>query len=120
GVVFFVLAVPMFRLFSPGEHQRPVIELGVPVLRLVAFAMPALASMNILNEALRGAGHTRRPVLITWIGFLGVRIPLAYLLTREAGMGLLGAWIAMTADIYVRGAFFVWRFAGGRWKKVRV
>src|SRR5262249_57483051 len=33
GLVFFTLAVPMFRLFSPGEHQQRVIEYGVPVLR---------------------------------------------------------------------------------------
>jgi Na+-driven multidrug efflux pump len=35
-------------------------------------------------------------------------------------MGLLGAWVAMMVDIYVRGAFFLWRFASGRWKTVRV
>jgi Na+-driven multidrug efflux pump len=120
GLVFFTLAVPMFQLFSPGEHQRPVIDLGVPVLRLVAFAMPALACTNILNEALRGAGHTRRPVLITWAGFLGVRIPLAYLLTQSFDGGLLGAWWAMFADLYLRGALFFWMFARGRWKTTKV
>src|SRR5262249_45193403 len=108
GLVFFTLAVPMFRLFSPGEHQRPIIEVGVPVLRLVAFAMPALASTGILTAALRGAGETRRPVLITWAGFLGVRIPLAYLLTRGSwNLGLVGAWLAMFADLYLRGGLFL-------------
>jgi Na+-driven multidrug efflux pump len=131
GVVFFTLARPMFELFSPGAHQRPVIELGVPVLRLVAFAMPALACTNILTASLRGAGDTRRPVLFTWAGFLGVRIPLAYLLTRDHldlgiitvpgyDLGLFGAWLAMFADLYVRGALFLLRFAGGKWKTTRV
>jgi putative MATE family efflux protein len=121
GLIFFALAVPMFRLFSPGEHQRPVIEIGVPVLRLVAFAMPALACTNILNEALRGAGHTRTPVLITWSGFLGVRIPLAYWLTQgEPNSGLWGAWVAMFADLHLRGALFLGLFARGRWKNTQV
>jgi putative MATE family efflux protein len=121
GCVFFVLAEPMFRLFSPGEHQQPVIQIGVPVLRLVAFAMPALACANILNDALRGAGHTRTPVLITWSGFLGVRIPLAYWLTQGSpNLGLLGAWWAMFADLHVRGALFLWLFARGRWQQTRV
>ena len=82
--------------------------------------MPALACTNILNEALRGAGHTRRPVLITWAGFLGVRIPLAYLLTQYYDLSLWGAWLAMFADLYVRGALFLWMFARGKWKTTKV
>lgn len=120
GLVFFTLAVPMFRLFAPGAHQKPVIDVGVPVLRLVAFAMPALACTTILTAALRGAGDTRRPVLFTWVGFLCVRIPLTYLLTRYFDLGLFGAWLAMFADLWVRGMCFVVRFASGKWKELRV
>jgi putative MATE family efflux protein len=121
GTVFYVFAPQMFWLFCQDPGQQPVIEAGVPVLRLVAFAMPILASTMIFTAALRGAGDTRVPVLFTWVGFLAVRIPLAYLLTGPAfGLGLLGAWLAMAADLYVRGAFFLWRFASGRWKLARV
>jgi putative MATE family efflux protein len=121
GAVFFILAEPMFALFNPRAGQRAVIDAGVPVLRLVAFAMPPLASCIVLTAALRGAGDTRVPVLFTWLGFFVVRIPLAYLLTRpEYGLGLLGAWLAMLADIVVRGAFVLWRFAGGRWRTIRI
>jgi putative MATE family efflux protein len=132
GVVFFLLAGPMFRLFCPGEEQQPIIDQGVPVLRLVAFAMPTLASCIIFTSALRGAGDTRVPVLFTWIGFFLVRIPLAYVLTRpQLDLGplgshegfrpeLLGAWVAMFADILMRGVFFFARFAGGRWKRMHV
>jgi putative MATE family efflux protein len=129
GAVFFALAPLMFRLFAPNEEQRHVIELGVPVLRLVAFAMPAVACTIILSSALRGAGDTRVPLLFTWIGFLGVRIPLAYWLTKPEIYlgpfgtwegGLFGAWLAMFADLYVRGALVLGRFAGGRWKGTKV
>jgi Na+-driven multidrug efflux pump len=75
----------------------------------------------IFTAALRGAGDTRIPVLFTWIGFLVVRIPLAYILTSESvGYGLFGAWLAMAADLIVRGAFFWWRFASGKWKRAVV
>jgi Na+-driven multidrug efflux pump len=60
-------------------------------------------------------------VLFTWVGFLAVRIPLAYLFTGQTfNLGLVGAWLAMIADLHVRGAFFWWRFAGGRWQRARV
>jgi putative MATE family efflux protein len=132
GLVFFTFAPQMFGLFCPKPEQAPIIEAGVPVLRLVAFAMPALACSIIFTSALRGAGDTRVPVLFTWVGFLGVRIPLAYLLAPvavdlgplgelpTAGLGLFGAWLAMVADLVVRGTFFLLRFAGGRWKGMRV
>jgi putative MATE family efflux protein len=121
GAIFFALAPGMFWVFCQDPEQQPVIDVGVPVLRLVAFAMPALASTIIFTAALRGAGDTRVPVLFTWVGFLIVRIPLAYLLTSEAvGFGLFGAWLAMAADLIVRGVFFWVRFASGKWQRARV
>jgi Na+-driven multidrug efflux pump len=120
GVVFCTFAPQMFALFCPQEEKAGVIAAGVPVLRLVAFAMPFLAGTMILTPALRGAGDTRVPLLITWTGFLLVRIPLAYLLTGQAGLGLFGAWLAMFADLFVRGGFIAYRFASGRWKRMQV
>ena len=116
----------------PGADQTAIVEAGVPVLRLVAFAMPALASCIIFTGALRGAGDTRLPVLFTWLGFFAVRIPLAYLFTQRsvwvpgigdipgAGLGLFGAWMAMFADLFLRGAFFLVRFVRGRWQSQKV
>lgn len=132
GVLFVLFADPMFRVFCREPHLQPVIDVGVPVLRLIAIAMPALASQIIFTSALRGAGDSRMPVVFSWFGFLGVRIPLAYLLTAPQvnlgplgvvpgyDMGLLGAWVAMCADIWIRGVFFALRFASGRWKKIEV
>ena len=111
----------MFWLFCTSPEQQPIVAEGVPVLRLVAFAMPALACCIIFTSALRGADDTRVPVLFTWVGFLGVRIPLAYLLTQPGvGLGLFGAWLAMFADLTVRGGFFLARFRSGRWQRIEV
>jgi putative MATE family efflux protein len=132
GIVFFLLAPQMFALFCPRPDQVDEIKMGVPVLQLVAFAMPALACTIIFTYALRGAGDTRVPVLFTWIGFLGFRIPLAYWLTMEnidlgslgnwpgLNQGLFGAWLAMFVDLLIRGSFFLYRFAKGKWKTIEV
>ncbi len=128
GVIFFVLAEPMFGLFCPLPSQKPIIEAGVPVLRLVAFAMPPLACCIILTQALRGAGDTLVPVAFTWTGFFVVRIPLAWWLTTHTlslgtwtfQPGLMGAWTAMFADILVRGVFFLLRFRFGRWEQIKI
>jgi putative MATE family efflux protein len=116
GMLFFTLAGPMFRLFCPHETQTEIVAQGVPVLRLVAFGMPALAASMILVQALRGAGDARTPLLFTWLGFFGVRIPLTFALI-QAGWGLWGAWLAMNIDMHFRGACLIGRWASGRWKR---
>lgn len=130
GTLFYLFAWPLCRFYSPNDEN--VVALGVAALRTVAFAMPALASAIVFTQALRGAGDTRVPVLFSWTGFLVVRIPLAYLLTAKQvylgplgtvdgfDMGLAGAWLAMLADIWIRGLLFLVRFAGGKWKRVKV
>ncbi len=130
GLVFYLLAWPMCELYSPGKPQ--VTELAVVALRTIAFAMPAVAAWIIFTASLRAAGDTRVLALFSWTGFLGVRIPLALWLSQDTvdlgplgvhaglGWGLAGAWTAMVCDLYFRGALFVWRWASGRWKSVRV
>ncbi len=130
GLIFYWLAGPMCELYSPGKPQ--VTELAVMALRTIAFAMPAVAAWIIFTAALRAAGDTRVLAVFSWVGFLGVRIPLALWLSRDSvdlgilgtvpglGWGLLGAWLAMVSDLYFRGALFVWRWSSGRWQSARV
>ena len=132
GVIFYTLAGPMFRFFCPSPDQAAVVEAGVPVLRLVAFSMPMLASCHIFASALRGAGDTGFPFLFTWLGFFLVRLPLTWWFSAEAvslpgglavpgwGLGLYGCWMAMQVDINFRGLLFMTRFLRGKWGAIRV
>ncbi len=129
GVVFFVLSPEMFLI---STRDSAIVEAGVPVLRVISFAMPPLAATIIFTSALRGAGDTRVPVLFTWTGFFLIRIPLAYFLAWDAldlgplgkvqclGLGLYGCWLAMVTDLFMRGIFFFGRFWRGKWKSQRV
>jgi Na+-driven multidrug efflux pump len=69
---------------------------------------------------LRGAGDTRWPLAFTFIGFVGVRIPAAYLLSHTLGWGITGAWYAMVADVMVRCALVTFRFNRDGWKRIEV
>ncbi len=124
GSVLFLLAGPMFALFL-GRDQMGVAALGVPVLQVVAFAMPAFATITVLSGALRGAGDTRWPMVTVFLGYLLVRLPLTYWFTFPPssgglGWGLLGAWIAMFIDLYVRAILVGARFLEGGWTSIRV
>jgi putative MATE family efflux protein len=132
GLLFFFGAEALTSIFL-GKQTRQAAELAAPLLRIVAFSMPSLAITMVLAGALRGAGDTRWPLLFTFVGFLGVRIPAAYLLAWDTvhvfpfdvsvsgfGLGVIGAWYAMVADIVVRSALVFARFWQGGWKRVKV
>jgi Na+-driven multidrug efflux pump len=124
GVILFTQGRALFDLFLAGRQNEVLVE-GVAVLRIVALAMPALATIQVLNGTLNGAGDTRWPWLFTMTGYLVIRIPLTYKLIgplSQGGleMGLRGAWLAMFADLYVRAALVTGRFLHRGWLRARV
>jgi putative MATE family efflux protein len=124
GLILFTQGRAMFQLFLAGRQDQVLAE-GVPVLRIVALAMPALATISVLNGTLNGAGDTRWPWLFTMTGYLLVRLPLTYALiapTGEGGwgLGLRGAWMAMFVDLYTRAILVAGRFLHGGWVRTRV
>jgi len=132
GVVLFFYAGRLAPLFVSAE-QIEVARLATPLLRTISLAMPALALTLILGGALRGAGDTRWPLAFSLIGLLGIRIPGAYYLAFNLvaipgtewivsgwGLGVIGAWYAMVADLHVRAALIIYRITHGGWKRIKV
>jgi putative MATE family efflux protein len=132
GCLFFFEAEMLTSIFA-GEQTRQAAEGAIPLLQLVAISMPSLALVIILNGALRGAGDTRVPLIFTLVGLVGIRIPLAYYLAWPEmtvpllditipgqGMGLIGAWYAMVADVVLRSLLVVGRFWQGGWRDIKV
>ena len=105
----------------------------VKIVGIMALCLPFLAMFSVTSGALRGAGDTTWPLLITIIGFLLIRVPLAYWLSWQeftipgtsyivTGMnwGLTGAWMAMLIDTLVRAALILARYWHGAWKRIEV
>ena len=109
-----------FSLFVGSSADPDVIDLAAQCLRIVAISQPALAWVMTLAGGLRGVGDTRWVMVITVLGFWGVRVTLAYILAASTDLGLIGAWIAMVLDLFVRALLLAWRFRQGGWKKIEV
>ncbi len=118
---------------GPGHPE--VADQAAILVRIVAFAQPALALLLIMVGSLRGAGDTRVTMVVSFIGLLLVRIPLAHYLAWQTidlhlpgfdltiagcGLGVRGAWYAMVTDLTVRGLLVTIRFWQGGWKRVQV
>ncbi|MHB8926104.1 MAG: MATE family efflux transporter [Bacillota bacterium] len=83
-------------------NDRAVVGLGAKYLRLMGLAQLPQQLGGVLNGALRGSGDTRSPMLIAFAGLWLIRLPLAFLLGRHFGLGIIGVWVAMTLDLFVR------------------
>ena len=121
GVLFFFAGLPLAGAFLHDDQRAIAVQTAV-LLRIVAFGLPLMGLTAVFTGALRGAGDTRWPLLFSLVGFLGIRIPGAYLLAHPAclNLGVEGAWYAMLADISVRCLLVSYRFARGRWKETQV
>lgn len=117
GVLLFLFAPSLIALLTPDEQVR---QIGAQLIRICAVEQPFMALSMVAASALRGAGDTRVPLLVSLIGMWGVRLVLAWLLVVQLGMGVNGAWYAMVADLAVRGTLMGLRFARGKWTVVRV
>lgn len=132
GVLFYGSAEPLAAWFVGGAGRQPDVAARTAALvRTVAFAQAPLAMLMVFSGGLRGAGATRPPLLVNFLGLLVVRMPLAMLLAPAEvslpgglslpgfGLGVVGAWYAMAIDLGLRGLAMAAIFSGARWATER-
>lgn len=110
GALMFIFAPQIMGMLTPDPAVQ---ALGTQVLRIEAFAEPLFAASMVAAGALRGAGDTLVPSIISLASMWGVRITLMAMAAPR--WGLVGVWCAMAFELCVRGALFLWRLLRDRW-----
>ena len=70
-----------------------------------------------LPNALRAANDARFTMSVSIASMWICRIGLSYVFGLGLGLGVVGVWLAMICDWFVRSAFFAVRFRGDRWTR---
>jgi len=117
GIAFILVPSFLLNLFT---ISGAVVIAGVGALAVVGIGQPAQAMIFALGGSLRGAGDTRYPLLVSFMSWFVLRLPLAYVFAFVFGFGLTGIWLGVTVDYFVRAALFALRFRSGAWARVRV
>ncbi len=112
ATLMFLFAPQLLGLFTT---DMAVVTLGAFVLRIEAFGDPGLSMQQLVSGVLRGAGDTKMPFWISFIGMWMIRLPLAWILLRVTGRGLEMVWLAMMAELLVRGLVSFIYYRSGRW-----
>ncbi|AZR74817.1 hypothetical protein BBF96_04175 [Anoxybacter fermentans] len=118
GIIFLIFPEFLMRLYidMSDPNARELIYLGARNLRIVALAQIPMATQFILAGGLRGAGYTKPVLYSTMIGVWAGRLLSAYVFIFHFGWGLVGAWIAMCIDWFLRSAYVVYLWKKGEWK----
>lgn len=114
GLLFILVPERVMAFFTVDPE---VIQLGVPYLQLMYWGFLFMAVGMIFERALGGSGDTVSPLVITGIGLMGLKIPLALFLPHSLGFGVFGLWLAIAVSYGAWGVAMALWFHRGGWKE---
>ena len=110
----YVFARPLVSLFSTNEN---ILSITTAVLLVSLVLEPGRNFNTIITPALKGAGDVRFPVLLGLTVMWGVGVTGAWYFGVHLGLGLVGIWMGMALDEWVRGIAVILRRRSMAWVK---
>ena len=110
GMGLWVFAPALMGIFTA---DAAVIALGARVLRIEAFAEPMFGASIVASGAMQGAGDSTACFVLNLVSMWGIRLTLASFFAPR--FGLAGVWGSMCCELCIRGLFFLFRLARGKW-----
>lgn len=114
-LVVFFFGETLMRAFTTDPA---VVAIGKEYLLIVCGFFIIHGALNIFNGALRGAGDTLFPMIISIVCLWLIRIPLAYWLSSIAGRS--GIWWAIGISISIGMVVTYFYYHSEHWKRWRI
>jgi putative MATE family efflux protein len=113
GILITLFAEPLARFMIDNDE---VVRLSVIFIWLLGSMQPLMAIEFSLGGALRGAGDTKTPLMITLTCLLFIRVLLALIFFMlDASVEII--FSTLVADYIVKGFLYVARFRSNKWMK---
>jgi putative MATE family efflux protein len=111
GILITLFAEPLARFMIDNDE---VVRLSVIFIWLLGSMQPLMAIEFSLGGALRGAGDTKTPLMITLTCLLFIRVLLALIFYMlDASVEII--FSTLVADYIVKGFLYVARFRSNKW-----
>ncbi|MEA0552597.1 MATE family efflux transporter [Lysinibacillus irui] len=117
--IIMVAFVTIFRkqLMHVFTDNPNVIAIGASVLAL-SILLETGRTMNIVViNSLRASGDARFPVKIGFLSMVCMSLPLGYLFVFVLDWGLVGIWLAISADEWLRAIIVYFRWKSRKWER---
>lgn len=117
SVILVAAAVGLrHELLGLFSRDAKLIGIAGSILLVAAIHEPGRNLNTIIIPALKGAGDVQFPVYVGIASMWGISVLGAWLLGVHLGLGLVGVWIAMATDEWLRGIVMFFRWRSGAWK----
>ncbi|MEZ4826557.1 MAG: MATE family efflux transporter [Bacteroidia bacterium] len=117
SAIFFTYSEFFVGLFS---KEPEVLRYGTMSLKIICSGYIFFAYGMVVSQAFNGAGDTRTPTLINFVGYWLIQIPLAYVLSVTLQMGPVGVFIAIAVALVLLAVSSVVIFRRGKWKEIEI
>ena len=117
AVFFTIFRREMILLFN---DDPAIVALGATIMFIVAATCLVQTSQVVISGCLRGAGDSKYVALTSFISIAAIRPALSWLLCYPVGWGLIGAWIGLFGDQFLRFVLNYIRFRGGKWSAIEL
>ncbi len=120
GVLFASFAEPFVGFFS--GNSTDILQAAIPLMYIFLIGEPILALVMIFRMSLRGAGDTRRVMMVTFscMGFFRVGVLFLWHSYWPESMTLFGVWCLYTFDLFVQGIVLSRLVSGLKWIRTKV
>lgn len=115
SLLVFALRKPLLSLFTNDEWTFNV-AFGVFLVDILVEQARAIS--HVYEYALKAVGDVMFSMVVLIISCWTLSIGLAYVLAIPCKLGLLGCYIGLAADEWVRTVFTFFRWKSGKWKQL--
>jgi MATE family multidrug resistance protein len=107
GLALFLFPQSIARVYTP---QADVVRAGATLLLIAAVFQLFDGLQVVATGALRGAGHTRIPMLANLVGYWVIGLPLGAFLCFKLKLGAVGMWMGLCLALVLIGSalLLVW------------
>lgn len=116
-LIFFITAPAIISFFTEKEDTK---KIAIEAMLIISSGYIFYGISMVMTNAFNGAGDTKTPTWINFIGFWLFQIPLAFILSKTLKMGATGVFIAIpVAETAIAIAAYI-LFKKGKWKEVKI
>lgn len=117
-IVLVVLTPTILKFYSLSKET---LDLAYECILLHAIVAGLIWPMAFtFPNVLRAANDAKYTMIVSAASMWLFRFCLSYVLGRDLNFGLMGVWIAMYIDWFVRCIFFIWRYYSGKWMQKKL
>ncbi len=120
GIVFALYPAAFVEIFA--ANSQGLLEATIPVVQVFLIAEPFYAAMLTLKMCLRGAGYTRKVMLVSYscMGFFRFVVLFIWSTFWPETLSLVGIWLLFTVDMAIEYFILNRMLCGLKWARSKV